>query len=358
MAYTRRVYAGGAAATTVTGAVASNATSITIAAYTGWPYDASKPFYVVLSPGTASEEKILVTRTTSTSTTLSVTTRGVDGTTAASHSSGATIYPVFTAVDADEANDVASTLTTKGDLLTYTGSAYARTGVGTNGHALVADSTQTNGIKWAAVGDVTLTGSQTLTNKTIAFGSNTVSGTLSQFNTAVTDADLVSLAGTETLTNKTLTSPTINTATIATPTVTSADITGGTVDQLQEDWNIVASAATGTIALDLKTASIWYYTSNATANHTINVRGDGSTTLSSLLAVGDSVTVVWANTNGATAYYPSAFQIDGSSVTPKWQGGTAPTAGNASSVDLYSYTIVKTAATPTYTVFASQTQFK
>jgi hypothetical protein len=128
-------------------------------------------------------------------------------------------------------------------------------------------------------------------------------------------------------------------------------------DQFQENWNIVASAATGTINFDYKTASIWYYTSNATANHTLNVRGDSSTTLSSLLAVGDSVTVVWANTNGTTAYYPSAFQVDGSSVTPKWQGGTAPTAGNASSVDLYVYTIVKTAATPTYTVFASQTKF-
>ncbi len=83
-----------------------------------------------------------------------------------------------------------------------------------------------------------------------------------------------------------------------------------------------------------------------------------ATTLSSLLAVGDSITVVWANTNGTTAYWPSTFQVDGSSITPKWQGGTAPTGGNASAIDLYSYTIVKTAATPTYTVFASQTQFK
>jgi len=136
------------------------------------------------------------------------------------------------------------------------------------------------------------------------------------------------------------------------------NLTGSVVDQLEENWNIVASAATGTINFDVKTASIWYYTSNATANHTVNVRGDGSTTLSSLLAVGDSITVVWANTNGATAYWPSTFQVDGSTITPKWQGGTAPTGGNASAIDLYSYTIVKTAATPTYTVFASQTQFK
>lgn len=338
MAYTRRTYAGGAAATTITGALASNGTSTTIAAYTGWPYDATNPFYVVVSPGTASEEKMLVTRTTSTSTTLNITTRGVDGTTAASHASGAAIYPVFTAVDADEANAVAATLTTKGDLLTYTGTAYARTGVGANNTILVADSAQTNGIKWSS----TLAG-LTLTSPVISTISNT--GTL----TLPTSTDtIVGRATTDTLTNKTLTSP----------VVTTVDLTGGVVDQLQEDWNIVASAATGTINFDVKTASVWYYTSNASANHTVNVRGDSSTTLSSLLAVGDSITVVWANTNGTTAYYPSTFQIDGSSVTPKWQGGTAPTAGNASSIDLYVYTIVKTAATPTYTVFASQTQFK
>lgn len=151
MAYTRRTYAGGAAATTITGSLASNGTSTTIAAYTGWPYHASDPFYVVIDPGTAAEEKMLVTRTTSTSTTLNITTRGVDGTTAASHASGATIYPVFTAVDADEANAVASTLTTKGDLLTHTGTAYARTGVGSNNTVLVADSAETNGIKWATL---------------------------------------------------------------------------------------------------------------------------------------------------------------------------------------------------------------
>ena len=141
-------------------------------------------------------------------------------------------------------------------------------------------------------------------------------------------------------------------------TLTNKTINGAILDQSEENWNIVASAATGTINFDVKTASIWYYTSDATANHTVNVRGDGSTTLSSLLNTGDSITVVWANTNGATAYWPSTFQVDGSTITPKWQGGTAPTGGNASAIDVYSYTIVKTAATPTYTVFASQTQFK
>lgn len=129
-------------------------------------------------------------------------------------------------------------------------------------------------------------------------------------------------------------------------------------DQTEENWNIVASAATGTINIDVRTASIWYYTSNATANHTVNIRGNATTTLSSMLAVGDSITVIWANTNGTTAYYPNVIQIDGSTVTPKWQGGSAVAAGNPSAIDVYSFLILKTAATPTYTVFASQTQFK
>lgn len=179
--YTRRAFAGAAVATTITGTINSSATSITIAAYTGWP-SGSNPFYVVIDAGTASEEKVLVTRTGSTDTTLNVVTsgRGVDGTTAASHSSGASIFVVFTATDADEANTVASTLTTKGDLLTHTGSAHARTGVGSNNTVLVADSAEANGIKWAvepsvdkvtAKGDL-LAGTAADTVDRLAVGSN------------------------------------------------------------------------------------------------------------------------------------------------------------------------------------------
>ena len=125
---------------------------------------------------------------------------------------------------------------------------------------------------------------------------------------------------------------------------------------LEEDINIVASAATGTINFNFETASIWYYTTNATANHTVNFRYSSSVSLNTALATGDTITLVWLNTNGTTAYYPNTIQIDGSSVTPKWQGGTAPTAGNASSIDAYVFTIIKTASA-TYTVLASQTKF-
>jgi hypothetical protein len=122
----------------------------------------------------------------------------------------------------------------------------------------------------------------------------------------------------------------------------------------EEDVNVVASAATGTINFDVSTASVWYYTSNATANHTLNFRYSSGTALNSALATGDAITLVWLNTNGTTAYYPNVIQIDGSTVTPKVPA--AITAGNASSIDAYSFTIIKTASA-TYTVLETQTKF-
>lgn len=124
----------------------------------------------------------------------------------------------------------------------------------------------------------------------------------------------------------------------------------------RERWTITASAPTGTVNVDVQTTAIAYYTSNTSANWTINLRGDGSTTLSSLLAVGESATVAFAATNGATPYYPTTVQVDGSTVTPKWVGG-APSSGTASSVEVYLFTVVKTAATPSYVVLASKTAF-
>lgn len=155
----------------------------------------------------------------------------------------------------------------------------------------------------------------------------------------------------------------INTkAASASPTLTTPAVTGGTIKDaairgIEEDVNVVASAATGTINLDVDTASIWYYTSNASANHTLNIRYSSSVSLNTALPVGDAITVVWMNTNGTTAYYPNVIQIDGTTVTPKVQGGTAISSGNASAVDVYSFTIIKTAATPTYVVLESQSKF-
>jgi len=177
----------------------------------------------------------------------------------------------------------------------------------------------------------TLTGTQTLTNKTIDAASNTLTG-------------VTTLTGTQTLTNKTLTSPAI----------TGGTLVNTVIKSLEEDVNVVASAATGTINFDVETASIWYYTSNATANHTLNFRYNSSTSLDSSMATGDAITLVWLNTNGTTAYYPNTIQIDGSAVTPKVPA--AISAGNASSIDAYSFTIIKTASA-TFTVLETQTKF-
>lgn len=120
---------------------------------------------------------------------------------------------------------------------------------------------------------------------------------------------------------------------------------------------ISATAATGTINYDVTTQSVLYYTSNASANWTVNFRGSSGTSLNTLMSTGQSITVAFLVTQGSTAYYNSAVQVDGASVTPKYQGGTAWSAGNASGVDAYVYTIVKTGSAA-FTVFASQTQFK
>jgi hypothetical protein len=124
-----------------------------------------------------------------------------------------------------------------------------------------------------------------------------------------------------------------------------------------ETTTISATAATGTINYDVTTQSVIYYTSNASANWTVNFRASSGTSLNTAMATGQSMTVVFLVTQGATAYYNNAIQIDGSSVTPKYQGGTAWTSGNASGIDAYSYTIVKTGSAA-FTVFAAQTQFK
>ena len=255
-------------------------------------------------------------------------------------------------VDKDSTDIIANpfiptaTINAKGDLLA--GSANDSITVlsaSTNGYVLITDSSTTSGLTWANSAAST----QTLTNKSISLGSNTVTSTLAQLNTAVSDADVASLAGSETLTNKTLTSPVINTATITKPILVAP----------MERTSVSTSAATSTITFDVNTAATQYITASATSNWTINVRGDATpTTLNSIMTTGDSITVALLSTQGATAYYNTAVQIDGttSGVTIEWQGGTAPAAGNASSIDTYVYNIIKTASA-TFTVLASQTKF-
>tara|TARA_R110002126_G_scaffold6065_3_gene31935 strand:- start:2336 stop:3316 length:981 start_codon:yes stop_codon:yes gene_type:complete len=129
-----------------------------------------------------------------------------------------------------------------------------------------------------------------------------------------------------------------------------------TVEYIKETTTISATAATGTVNLDIATQSILYYTTNASANWTLNVRGSASATLNSLMSTGQTITATFMATQGATAYYNSAVTIDGVAVTPKWQSGITPNAGNASSIDAYTYAIIKT-GNAAFTVLASQTRY-
>ena len=129
------------------------------------------------------------------------------------------------------------------------------------------------------------------------------------------------------------------------------------VSNIGETATITAAAPSATTNYDVLTQSVQVYTSNAANNWTLNLRGNSSTSLNSTMAIGQAVTVALVTTQGATAFYANAVQIDGVSVTPKWQGGTAPTAGNINGLDIYTFTVIKTASA-TYIVLASQVQFK
>jgi len=215
----------------------------------------------------------------------------------------------------------------KGVILVGTGSGtFVAQSVGTNGQVLTANSAQADGVEWA----------------TFSAGDASTSGTLAQF-AATTSSQLAGVISDETGSGALVfgTSPTVSYAVLRSP---------------KEITTVSATAATGTIAYDQQTQADLFYTSNASANFTLNFRGSSSVTLNNSMAIGETATLVFRNTNGTTPYYPNVIQIDGSTVTPKWLGGTAPSAGNASSIDVYSFVITKTASA-TFTVLASVSKF-
>ena len=215
-------------------------------------------------------------------------------------------------------------------------------------------------------GDVTTTGTQTLSNKTLtapkivdagfiadANGNEqvifqTTSSAVNEVeitNAATGNAPIIGASG-ETNVDLSITPKGIGRVTLG----------AGKIEQLAEKATIAATAATGTINYDVITQAVLYFTANASANYTLNIRGDGSNTLNSIMDTGESITVAHLVTQGSSAYYNNAVTVDGSSVTPEWQGGSAPSSGNANSVDVYTYTVFKT-GDAAFTVFAAQTQF-
>ena len=196
-----------------------------------------------------------------------------------------------------------------------------------------------------------------VTNQALVYnGTNWVNATESGDITAVTSGTGISVSDSA----GPVPTVAVDTAVVAT-TNNTLTMTGKTLSQAilispEERFNIVSSGATATVNLDVNTAGIWYDTASATGNWTLNVRASSGATLDSILETGDSITVVFFATQGSPAYYQTALTIDGGAITPKWQNGVAPSAGNANSIDIYSFTIVKTGAA-TFTAFGSQTKF-
>ena len=227
-----------------------------------------------------------------------------------------------------------------------------------------------NGTDAVDLGIVNLTAPQTLTNKTLTTPTLT-SPIINEiddsngneeiiFTTTASAVNELTVANAATGNNPNVTASgsDTNVGIDFTPKGTGAVTFNGTgkIQAVKEKVTVTAVASTGTINYDFLTQAVLYHTTVATGQFTINLRGSSSTTLNNMLSVGESVTGAFLNTN--TTFYVSTITIDGSStnVTLEYQGGSAPTAGNAG-IDVYSFTAIKTATTPAYTILASQTQF-
>jgi len=245
----------------------------------------------------------------------------------------------------------AATFTANNVLLGNGTSAFQVVAPGTAGNILTSNGTTWQSTAPAAGGVSTISfGSTGLTPSTATSGAVTVAGTLAIANGGT---------GATTLAGANI--PVTNVANTFTGTQTfsgSSSALAAVLTDAAEVATISATAATGTINYDITTQSVLYYTSNASANWTTNFRASSGTSLNTAMSTGQSVTVAFLVTQGATAYYNNVVQVDGttSGVTTRWIGG-APTAGNASGIDSYRYVIIKTASA-TFTVLASNTQFK
>ena len=287
-------------------------------------------------------EVVLITAHTANSDSFTVT-RGQEGTTARSFAAGSVFGIRMTAADGD-------TFVAK----------VSGPGSATDSALAAFDGTTGKLVKQAATVTVAQggTGATTLTANNVLLGNGT---SAVQVVAPGTSGNVLTSDGTTWASS----TPAAAFSTSADNTFTGTQTFSGTTAKLSVVLNdaaevatVSATAATGTINYDITTQSVLYYTSNASANWTVNFRASSGTSLNTALATGQSVTVAFLVTQGSTAYYNSAVQVDGttSGVTTRWLGG-APTAGNASGIDSYRYLIIKTGSA-TFTVLASVTQFK
>ncbi len=358
MAKTRRAYSGNAASTTLASGISSGDTTITISAATGWPSGA--PFYVVIDPGTASEEKVLVTRS---STTLTVSgSRGADDTSNSSHSAGAVIYPVFTAVDANEANLLASTLTTQGDLLTHGASDFARVAIGTAGQVLKVNSGAT-APEWGQVATAGIADSA-VTSAKIADGT-IVAGDIA--DGAITSAKILDgTIATGDLADSAVTSAKIADGTIvegdlADGAVTSAKIADGTI--VDGDINASAAIALSKLAIGALPTAITVASANLVDGTIVNADINASAAIAlSKLATGSLPSGITVSTSNIVNGTITSDDISGTApiVATKLEGNmfrltksAAQSISNATDTELtWAYT--EAVGTPAFSLTSSK----
>ena len=226
--------------------------------------------------------------------------------------------------------------------------------VQTEGSTQVA-AVQAAGASYAALAGATFTGAVTIPDLTVTGTTTTINST----NLEVADANITVASGAATSAAADGAGITIDGAGVNFQYSDSGKHmslnTGLKVAEIKEQLGISVTTS-GTLTMDMMDQAILFCNSAQLANRTINFQGNSTNTLDSIMTAGESMTAAALMTQGGTAYYLNSVQIDGTTVTPKWQGGSAPTGGNASSIDVYTFTIIKTAAA-TFTVLASQTQF-
>ena len=250
----------------------------------------------------------------------------------------------FNALTADLATGLSTAITKDGQTTTTARIPFA---AGINS-TLVTDSTNSTSGSIITAGGVGIA-------KALYVGTTLNVTGVATFSAAPIYSSLTASSAVATDASKGLVSVT-NTGTGSNVLGTSPTITNPLITEIRETATVSATAATGTIQFDALTQVVLYYTTASSGNFTVNFRGNVSTSLDSVMSTGQSLSATFLVTNTGTAYYNSAVTIDGNSVTPKWQGGSAPTSGNASSVDSYTYVIIKTGSAA-FTVLASVTKF-
>ena len=329
-----RYYSANAVDNTLAASITSGSTSMVLST-SPIGYPPNYPFTLAIDYNTATEELVQVTAVSGTTVTISRANAGLGSNTvgtAAAHGVGAVVRHVITAQDLTDAqNHYATALTAGAHGVTGALAIFLGSPSSANFASYLTDETGSGPAVFATGPTIS---SPVITGTINAGGNTGASGTfLSSTGTGIAWA---TSSGGVPAVNGVLTGP-------------------------LEAFNIVGTTGpTGGLNVDIKTAGVWYYTANATANFTLNFRGDGSTTLNSILATGQAITVSVLWTNGAGPYspgpypyYPTAITIDGTSVTPQWSGKVPIFRGDVSATSSVSYTIIKTASA-TFTVLATQ----